>query len=93
MYLFVIARTPTKVGKIRLDSQASRTSPRPHEERNLGRSTRITDSHGQPIIIRYEDLENVKLLGRGQYGIVTKVLHKPTKMYLAAKVNMILNSL
>ena len=74
------------LGQIKLNTQQSRTSPRPHEDRRLGRTTQITDNVGKIIKIDYQELDTLKFLGRGQYGVVTKMLHRPSQMILAAKV-------
>ena len=67
-----------------------RVLPRQQEVTRLGRSTKITDSNGKIIEINFQDLDTLEYLGRGQYGSVTKVKHRPTKMVLAAKVSLVL---
>ena len=88
--IVIIDKSINSVGKLKLNTQQSRVSPRPHEDRRLGRSTKITDSDGKIIEINFQDLATLEHLGRGQYGSVTKVKHRPTQMVLAAKVSLVL---
>ncbi|KAH3668977.1 hypothetical protein OGAPHI_002732 [Ogataea philodendri] len=45
----------------------------------------IDFSNGSSFRISYDDIEFLEELGRGNYGIVSKVLHKPTGIIMAMK--------
>ena len=52
---------------------------------NLDRKTQIT--HGEKtIIVEPEDVETICELGRGAYGIVERVKHRPSEIEMAVKV-------
>ena len=53
--------------------------------RNLDSSTTIR-INGEAFEIEADDLESQCVLGRGAYGVVEKVKHKPTGTVLAVKV-------
>ena len=58
----------------------SRTPPR-----NLDSRTTITIDE-QTFVVEADDLEAVSELGRGAYGIVEKMRHRPTSTEMAVKV-------
>lgn len=52
---------------------------------NLDSSAIISIGKFNDIIVSPETLEKPEYLGRGQYGIVEKVFHRPSKSFLAVK--------
>ena len=58
-------------------------------KRKLDSSTTIR-INGEAFEIEADDLESQCVLGRGAYGVVEKVKHKPTGTVLAVKVRVLL---
>lgn len=56
----------------------------------LARTTQISDSTGKIIQIDFDELMYLRPLGHGQYGVVSKMMHKPTNTILAVKVRKII---
>ena len=53
--------------------------------RNLDKRTTITI--GEKVFeVEADDLESISELGRGAYGIVEKMLHRPSQTVMAVKV-------
>lgn len=69
-----------KITKILLCREA------PNIPGNLDKRTTIT-INGETFEIEADDLESQCVLGRGAYGVVEKVKHKPTGTVLAVKVS------
>lgn len=53
--------------------------------KNLDSKTSIT-INGTVFEVEADDLEKIKELGRGAYGVVEKMRHKPTETIMAVKV-------
>jgi pantothenate synthetase len=61
----------------------------PYVQKGLCRKTRYTNERNEVIEIDYDDLETMKELGTGQYGIVFKSRHKKSNLIVAVKVNAV----
>lgn len=56
---------------------------------NLARDCKITlveNGDSKEYIVNFNELEKGEFLGRGQFGTVTKMFHKPSNMTFAVKV-------
>jgi len=60
--------------------------------RNLDSRTTITIDE-QTFVVEADDLEAVSELGRGAYGIVEKMKHRPTATEMAVKVSIFLTNI
>ena len=52
----------------------------------LADNCQIKLNENQICSIKYADLIDIKMLGSGEFGIVKKMLHQPTKLEFAVKV-------
>ena len=52
----------------------------------LADNCQIKLNENQIYTIKYADLIDIKMLGSGEFGVVKKMLHQPTKLEFAVKV-------
>ncbi len=52
----------------------------------LADNCQIKLNENQTYSIKYADLTEIKILGSGEFGVVKKMLHEPTKLEFAVKV-------
>ncbi|RNA22817.1 dual specificity mitogen-activated kinase kinase 6 [Brachionus plicatilis] len=69
--------------------QMSLPVPQPRRNLDLARECKITiNENGEPkeYVVNFNELERGDLLGRGQFGTVTRMFHKPSNMTFAVKM-------
>jgi len=57
-----------------------------HKKFELGKSSKIKCADGHVFLVSYDELVDESILGHGEFGVVKKMLHKPSKMKFAIKV-------
>ena len=71
--------------KIKIDEvDVDKTKARKHTE--LTNSVFIKHEDGSKEVIKLQDLEEIETLGKGTFGLVKKMVHKPTRLEFAVKL-------
>ncbi len=80
----VLKKRPV-ITKIKIpEVQTSKLKTKKHYQ-DLSESVSIVLKNGQECHVSYSSLEYVSELGRGQFGVVTKMIHKPSGELFAVK--------
>jgi len=70
--------------KVKLDPEAVKADHPPSPPRNLSDKATLT-VNGQEFECNAGELERLEELGRGAYGVVDKMIHRPTEKIMAVK--------
>jgi len=86
------SKRPPQLRKFNLNSSETVCSNQTHAANSIDRHTSFS-YNGQMLNIDPADCEVIQILGRGAYGIVEHVRHRPSGAELALKVSLFIHFL